>query len=206
MGKKIIWLILTIYLTGCASLLSKVDKLYLDTDENASIIIINYSFTGSAEVIEPFVSIYIQNIETKKETKIVFGDHRVDLSATTYKSVVMNLPAGSYEFVRWEYDACKKMDKYQLFCKEWYGFKGKTPKPKHAKFQIKKGETLYLGHFRLNTNDAILNHYKSSNNFKFKDREVRNISNSIDIDDWQFEMTGYKGLLDFAKGIGANFQ
>ena len=197
--KFILLIGIIIYLTSCSNVLSKIEK-------NASIVIINYSFNSSVEVIEPSVTIYLKNIDTKDETRMRFGKHRMDLSSSNPKSVVINLQAGSYEFSRWEYDACKKMDKFQLFCKEWYSFKGKSTKLKQTKFRIKQGEILYLGHIKLDINEATLNQYKSSNNFKFGDREVNNISNSITIDDWQFEMTGYKSLFDFIDGIKESFK
>jgi hypothetical protein len=174
----------------------------LNKDKDASIIAIGQSMTTLFSIKEPSATIYIKNVDTKKEYKMIINSRYVDVLA-------INIPAGSYEIDRWVYDACRVMQKdksgRETYCSSFYGFKGKTKKLERAKFKIKKGETLYLGDVKFEVVSGMLMFSNGGDRavqrvhswLRLKDREVKNISNTLDIEYWKFEPTGYKGLFEF---------
>ncbi len=197
----LISVITIIFINGC-SMIKAVNSLSLDRDKNASIIVITKSMSSFFQIKEPSATIYIKNIDTKKEYKMFI--------ANSYLSnvVAINIPAGNYEINRWVYDACKdkvinKYGKY-LYCKSFYRFKGKTEKLKKNKFTIKKGETLYLGHVKFEVVSGMLDFINGGDKdiqrvlseLDLKGRKIKNISNTLDISYWKFEPTGYKGLFE----------
>jgi len=191
-------------LNGCSMVSTVKKSLYLDTDKEASIAIIDYSITPSAEVKAPEATIYLRNIDTGEESHFYLKNFLIHSASLDRSLLAINLDAGRYEFSRWDYDACKRegTDIKSLFlCKEKFHFKGKNRKLEEAKFTIKKGETLYLGYISLDSNEASLTlRYSLENRDKpliFKGRSVKNISQTIKMVDWKFEMTGYKGVFEW---------
>jgi len=177
--------------------------LFLDTDENASIVIIDYSIDSYPEVKRPQATIYLKNIDTGEESRFIFSYSMLSLDPSGRKILAINLEEGNYLFSHWDYDACKRegTDIKNLFlCKENFRFKGKNKKLDHANFSIKKGESLYLGYIILNSKDASLTlRYSLEDKNKplvFRNRKVKNISKTIQMVDWKFEMTGYKGIFE----------
>ena len=194
-------------LTGCSpmktlqSLNHSINSLSLDTDTKSSIIIWGKDIVNPYNIRGDGV-VYLINTETNKEQTFILNTYSPLASAT-------NIAPGKYKFSKWIYDACKIMsvDKYgkTTGCKERYRFKGNSLALSGGDFTVKEGETLYLGSFTLDSARKIISLFnyeaKDLKKLEFfvdlKGREVRNISEQINLKNWKFEITGSKGFLEF---------
>lgn len=195
---KRVFVVLSLFVfTGC-SLLSP------QREENEGTIAIKYTIKSYGGVILPRADIYLKNIETNKEKRLTIfkPNSLLDFSSSSNKMKILNLPEGNYIFSRWEYNACKKMNKNNLYCKEFYNFKGETGALSDRKFHITRGETIYLGHIIFDTGDAMLSMegYKGDT-FTLNKVKIKNISDKMQFYDWEFKMTGYKNIVDNIKEI-----
>jgi len=170
----------------------------LNTDKDSSIILAGTTIYNPYNVIGD-AKIYLENIETKKQEILTLD--------TKQTPIFMNIPAGTYKATKWIYNACqtREVDKYgnPTYCSSYYNFKGKSQPIKENQFEIKKGETLYLGHITLNSEskELTIDNQKNKDMLKLnqiidlKGRKVKDIPN-LYIKDWKFQITGTKGFFE----------
>jgi len=171
----------------------------LSTDKDSSILLAGTSIYNPPNVSGD-AALYIENIETKKQERLTLY-----AKATP---IFMNIPEGRYKVIKWVYNACKErgVDKYgnPTYCTSSYNFKGQSQPIKDNQFEIKKGETLYLGHITLDSKTKTLTIDNQQNKdmqvlnkiIDLKGRKVKTVP-SLHIENWKFHITGTKGLLEF---------
>ncbi len=191
-----------IWMGGC-TLVQGWNRLGLNMDKNASIVIITKEVTEFFQIKEASATLYFKNIQTNKEYTMVIRDGGLS------DVLAINLPVGNYRIDRWVYDACrtKVTDKYgnYLHCQDYYRFKGKTAPLIHNQFTIKAGERLYLGHVKFEIVSGMLSWSNRgvgdiqliATQLGFNPKEIKNIANQLDIEYWKFEPTGYKTMWEW---------
>ena len=161
--KKITYsLLLSILLfSGCVqdmanSLTKSLNNYFLNVDSNSSLIIV-----GSKNITQgkpKSIELWFENIKTKKK-------HLINLEYSN--STISKIPAGTYKFTSWNYKKClrntiyKDRERKKLEtvndCQMYDNYKynvhtiGDYTSPLKLKtgnrFEIKKGEAIYLGNF-----------------------------------------------------------
>jgi len=215
MNKFFIMIITTLVLftsTGCVTDMVKslnhgINGFVLNTDKNSAIVFAGTTAHDSKRegrgsfIISGRGVIFLLDVNTKKELSLPINFQADETP------VFSNLNTGTYRFLRWEYDSCKRMnkDKYnKIHCSEWHLLKGTSNPIKDNIFEVKKGETLYLGHFVLDSKNQTLtlinkeqsDTQKLKNIVDIKDRKIKNISNKFNIKDWKFNATSKAGLFE----------
>ncbi len=208
-AKIITMILLLISMMGC-TILHKISGTSIHTEKNDSIVILGYRITWNPKVKIPEARIYLVNTKTKEEKKIWLTNAGILVNKFGDNSIAMNLKAGEYEFKRWEYSFCRKIEKNaqgkELYCRDHVNLKGTNPKLPHGTFKIKEGEILYLGHILFDVMEATLSlsdmaksdmkEFYKSYSVDLRGRRIQNITNRIEMYGWKFEMTGYKGLFE----------
>jgi hypothetical protein len=160
MKKTTYSLILSILLfSGCVqdmanSLTKSLNNYFLNVDNNSSLIIV-----GSKNITQgkpKSIELWFENIKTKEK-------HLISLEYTNF--AMGKIPAGTYEFTSWNYKKCltdaiylngkhKKLETvgdcqmYDKYNVHTIGDYTSTLKLKTGnRFEIKKGEAIYLGNF-----------------------------------------------------------
>jgi len=196
--------------TGCVTDMVKglnksLKGLSLNTDKKSAIIFAGTTVNSvkrkgrGSYLISGEGRIFLLNVNTKKEITLPLKYQADGLPIYT------NLDSGTYRFSKWAYNACKEVarDKYgNTYCSSWHYTKGMSDSLKGNTFEVKEGETLYLGHFILeskNTTISLLNKeeldtQKFKDTVEIKNRKIQNISNKFNIKDWKFNITGKAGV------------
>jgi len=212
MKKNISIIMMTMMLfvfTGCVSSIVKtLNGFNINTDSKSAIIFAGTTVNNpiikrrGSHILRGEGKIFLVNIDTKKETLLKISYRAKELPIFT------NLDAGRYRFSRWAYDSCKEMTrdtKGDTYCSKWHYFKGVSDPLENNEFEIKRGETLYLGHLILNSgkpsitlqNKEEIDRINFTNVVDIKDRKIKNISNKFNIKDWKFTVTGKPTLFGF---------
>jgi hypothetical protein len=186
----------TLGLNGCISntLKSAVDGLgnvMTNIKPDSSVVLMSSEVIDTPKIIG-VGELFFKNISTGKEESI-------DIYNSSYSLPAKKLTPGTYKITRWVFASCfvKTPSNY---CKKWHDFGGiNPPLAKDNIFTIKKGETLYLGHVIIDSKNMTLtlinNGPKDTMEYKNKysglnTRNIKNISNSINIKSWKFKVTG----------------
>jgi len=133
--------------------------------------------------------LYFKNLQTGEEEYVY-------ISSEKEHTYYLKLTEGTYKFTHWKYNACRYTMPDGRTCKEMHNFVGHSePLKKNGIFTIKKGETLYLGHFELDASTqtfTVNDHYLKNINEvkkrypKIKKRSIENYSEKLNIKDWKF--------------------
>ena len=134
----------------------------------------------------------LKNIDTNEEVPFF-----IDYSDKSY--YVKKVTPGRYKIEKWNYDSCFTKDVKSDSCTEWHDFGGVSPVLQGNTFTVNKGEIVYLGHISLDSANKTLSisDDSSSDIAKFKssydalkNRDIKNISSSLNVHNWGFRITG----------------
>ena len=202
--KKLVVILTILLFSGCTLLTPSIK-----TGEDDSVLILGYNIMEYPSVKNPMATIYLVNVKSKEEIKIELFEWGL-FNKYKNQSLAINLKPGEYELRNWEYSFCRSMKKdekgYPLYCQDNVSLKGVNSEFKNNRFVIKKGDILYLGHIYFDVANAILYfsnkrqvdiqnfHHKYS--VDLEGRAFRNLSSQLGMDEWRFEMTGYRSMFE----------
>ena len=172
------------YASGC-----KVADMMANIKPDSSVLIYT-SKTNNTRNVEGEGTVYLKNIATGREETLPI---RPILGVA---NLTKKVQAGKYLISKWTYNACKFKDKNGL-CESKYDFIGTSSTLTNKTFEIKKGGTIYLGRFVLESVDRSLslidnseedivhlkNHYNS-----LKSRTVKNEAKNLKFENWEFKI------------------
>ena len=195
--------------TGCVSgIVKTLNGFSINTDNDSAIIFASTTVNNpiikrrGVHLLRGEGKVFLVNIDTKKETVLP-----ISMTAEALP-IFTNLDEGKYRFSKWTYDSCQEMTRGsngKAYCSKWHNFKGISAPLQGNEFEIKKGETFYLGHLTLNSGkpSITLQNKEEADIKRFKEvvdiknRKIKNISDNLNIKDWEFTITGKPSFFGF---------
>ena len=191
--------IILLSLTGCVnsiinagnSLIHTMNNSIVNIKPDTTAIVASTSKQDSGSVMGKG-ELILKNVNTNEEVSF-------DISYSDKSYYIKKVTPGTYKVVKWNYDSCSIKDARSGACKEWHDFGGASEALTGNTFAISKGEIAYLGYVSLDSTNKSLtiedNSYSDIAKFKssydaLKNRDIKNISGSLNVHNWGFKITG----------------
>ena len=186
-------------LSGCVesivntgnSLMHSLNNSMVNIKSDTTAIVASASKQDSASVMGKG-ELILKNIDTNEEISFF-----VDYSDKTF--FVKKVTPGRYKIVKWKYDSCSTKDVNSGACTQWHDFGGLSSELAGNTFTVNKAEIVYLGHISIDSANNTLSisddSYSDIAKFKssydaLKNRDIKNVSGNINVNNWRFKITG----------------